>query len=135
MGLCAEFDANYSAYNAYQQIAEKYWCLRNIAKEGLPWVGNVQVQKEGLVRFETMPLRIVVPELQQTPRGTRVEIEITRIDLLELSASVRVLEMQNPDQTQANESASTEILKPCPDPLGELPLNPHAEDVVRTVND
>ena len=135
MGLCAEFDANYSAYNAYQQIAEKYWCLRNIAKEGLPWVGNVQVQKEGLVRFETMPLRIVVPELQQTPKGTRVEIEITRIDLLELSASVRVLEMQNPDQTQANESASTEILKPCPDPLGELPLNPHAEDVVPTAND
>ena len=93
MSLCAEFDTTYNAYNAYQQIAEKYWCLRWIAARDFPWTGVVRVMKEGMVRVELIPLRLFVPELMQAARGSRVKVEIISIDLLMLTASVRVVEL------------------------------------------
>jgi exoribonuclease-2 len=111
MGLCAEFDATYTAYNAFQQIAEKYWCLRSISKDGLPWTGIVRVQKEGLVRVEEIPLRLMVPELQSAPRGARVKVEVLDVDLLQLSASVRVLEILQQEQV-IEEIETEEVLEP-----------------------
>jgi len=120
MGLCAEFDATYTAYNTYQQIAEKYWSLRWMQTKGLPWSGFVRVQKEGMVRVEPIPLRLFVPELQNAPRGARVEVEILEIDLLMLTASVRVV------QILENQSATieAEVEEEVPDPVVELIIEP-----------
>ena len=120
MGLCAEFDATYTAYNAYQQIAEKYWSLRWIQSKGLPWSGFVRVQKEGMVRVEPIPLRLFVPELQSAPRGARVEVEILELDLLMLTASVRVIQIL---ETQSA-SIENEVEEEVPDPVVELIVEP-----------
>ncbi len=119
MGLCAEFDATYTSYNAYQQIAEKYWSLRWLEVQGLPWSGYVRVQKEGMVRVEPIPLRLFVPELQNAPRGARVEVEILEIDLLLLTASVRVIQILETQST----SFETEI-EEVPNPVVELIVEP-----------
>jgi exoribonuclease-2 len=132
MGLCAEFDATYTAYNAYQNIAEKYWCLRYLQTQGLPWSGYVRVQKEGMVRVEPIPLRLLVPELQNTPRGARVEIEVISIDLLELTASVRVIHiLDNPSvslDSDLVEEAIEPILEPEIVPVVEPVPNDHHDN-------
>ena len=110
MSLCAEFDTTYNAYNAYQQIAEKYWCLRWIAARDLPWTGVVRVMKEGMVRIELIPLRLFVPELMQAARGSRVTVEIMSIDLLMLSASVRVIELL--EHHQEFDEVEVDIIEP-----------------------
>ena len=112
MGLCAEFDANYTAYNAYQQIAEKYWCLRYIQAQGFPWNTYARVQKEGMVRIEPIPLRLFVPELQNAPRGSRVELEVLSIDTLLLTASVRVVHLMESSFTGSNVEIEEEIIEP-----------------------
>jgi exoribonuclease-2 len=111
MGLCAEFDANYTAYNAYQQIAEKYWCLRYIQAQGFPWNTYARVQKEGMVRIEPIPLRLFVPELQNAPRGSRVELEVLSIDTLLLTASVRVVHLMESSFTGSNVEIEEEIIE------------------------
>ena len=116
MGLCAEFDTTYTAYNAYQNIAEKYWCLRYLQTQGLPWSGYVRVQKEGMVRVEPIPLRLHVPELQNTPRGARVEIEVISIDLLELTASVRVIHILDNPSVSLDSDLVEEAIEPILEP-------------------
>ncbi len=93
MAIAADFDATYGAYGEHQTILEKYWCLRWLAQQGLPWKGMARTLKEGNVRLEEIPLRIFVPELSTQPRGVRVELEIVQTDLLELSASARVIKI------------------------------------------
>jgi exoribonuclease-2 len=112
MSLCAEFDATYTSYNTYQQLAEKYWCLRSLSKDGLPWRGVIRVQKEGMVRVELIPLRLMVPELQNAPRGARVLVEIHQMDLLQLTASVRVIEYLQPDDAVEEPDLTEEIIEP-----------------------
>jgi len=120
MALCAEFDNTYNAYNAYQQTAEKYWCLKWIATQGLPWTCVVRVMKEGMVRIEPIPLRLFVPELMQAARGSRVKVEIISIDLLMLTASVRVLE--HLDHKQDLEEPEEEIIFSVTDIAAEDPV-------------
>ena len=119
MGLCAEFDATYTAYNAYQQIAEKYWCLRYIEAQGFPWSTYARTQKEGMVRIESIPLRLLVPELQSAPRGARVELEILGIDTLLLSASVRVVHILESSYTGPVTEMEEEIIEPVIELLSE----------------
>jgi len=45
-------------------------------------------------RLELVPLHLPVPELASHPRMTRAEVVLADIDLLQLSAAVRVLEIE-----------------------------------------
>jgi len=45
-------------------------------------------------RLELVPLHLPVPELASHPRMTRAEVLLADIDLLQLSAAVRVLEIE-----------------------------------------
>ena len=119
MGLCAEFDATYTAYNAYQQIAEIYWCLRYIEAQGFPWSTYARTQKEGMVRIESIPLRLLVPQQQSAPRGARVELEILGIDTLLLSASVRVVHILESSYTGPVTEMEEEIIEPVIELLSE----------------
>jgi exoribonuclease-2 len=94
--IAADFDTTYGAYGEYQNLLEKYWCLRWVAQQTLPVKARVRTLKEGQVRLELVPLRLHIPELAEKPRGIEVDIEIIEIDLLELSASVRVIEIFEP---------------------------------------
>ncbi len=95
MGLCAEFDARYTSYNAYQQLVERYWCLKWVNQQGLPLRLQARTLKDGMIRVESIPLRLMVPELANTRRGVSVEIEIVSTDLLNLNAAVRLIELHD----------------------------------------
>ncbi len=95
MGIAADFETCYQAYGEFQDRLEKYWCLRWLQQQGLPKTVFVRHLKEGMSRLEVVPLHIAIPELATHPRMTRAEVEITDLDLLQLSASARVLHVES----------------------------------------
>jgi exoribonuclease-2 len=98
---------------------EKYWCLRWIEQEPNAKTVYVRHLKEGMSRVEPIPLHLPIPELATHLRMTRAKVVIDSIDLLQLSASVRVLELesiekvseQTPDTAEPVE-ASTDDANP-----------------------
>ncbi len=96
MGIAADFEACYSAYGEYQDRLEKYWCLRWAAQDEVPKQVFVRHLKEGMSRVEPVPLHLPVPELATHPRMTRAEVSIAEVDLLQLTAGVRVLHIETP---------------------------------------
>ena len=67
---------------------ERYWCLRWLLQESINRIG-AQVLKENLVRLDRLPLVMRVPSLPDMPPETHVELEISQIDLLELTCDAR----------------------------------------------
>jgi exoribonuclease-2 len=75
-------------------------------------------------RLEDIPLHLPIPELASHPRMTRAEIAILETDLLQLSASVRV------NQIEKSEAAPPELDTPeaelpltDPAPVGDTPIS------------
>ena len=91
MAIAADFDGTYAAYGEYQNQMERYWCLQYMAQTGLPSKWVVRHLKDGQCRVENIPLRLHVPELSESARGTQAEVEILAVDLLNLEASLRYL--------------------------------------------
>ena len=96
MGIAADFESCYQAYSEYQDRLEKYWCLRWVAQDGGPKNVFVRHLKEGMSRVELIPLHLPIPQLATHPRMTRSEVVISDVDLLQLSAGVRVLLIEVP---------------------------------------
>ena len=94
MGIAADFEAAYQAYGEHQDRLEKYWCLRWISQDSEAKKLFVRHLKEGMSRVELIPLHLPIPELATHPRMTRAEVIISDVDLLQLSAGVRVLEIE-----------------------------------------
>ena len=94
MGIAADFESCYQAYGEFQDRLEKYWCLRWIAQDGDSKNVYVRHLKEGMSRVELVPLHLPIPELASHPRMTRAEVAVADVDLLQLSAAVRVLEIE-----------------------------------------
>ena len=104
MGIAADFEACYSAYGEYQDRLEKYWCLRWVAQDEVPKQVFVRHLKEGMSRVESVPLHLPVPELASHPRMTRAEVSVADVDLLQLTAGVRVLHIEIPQVSESDES-------------------------------
>ena len=104
MGIAADFEACYSAYGEYQDRLEKYWCLRWVAQDEVPKQVFVRHLKEGMSRVESVPLHLSVPELASHPRMTRAEVSVADVDLLQLTAGVRVLHIEIPQVSESDES-------------------------------
>jgi exoribonuclease-2 len=102
MGIAADFEACYQAYGEYQDRLEKYWCLRWISQDTLPKQVFVRHLKEGSSRVEPIPLHLPVPELATHPRMTRAQVSISDVDLLQLSAAVRVLQIETPEVIESD---------------------------------
>ena len=94
MGIAADFEACYQAYAEYQDRLEKYWCLRWLLQNNLPTEITVRHLKEGMARAEFIPLHLPIPELTSHGRLTRAIIEVMAVDLLQLTASSRVKEIE-----------------------------------------
>jgi exoribonuclease-2 len=92
--IVSGFDSAYSAYAEIQTTMERYWCLRWLIQQGVR-ITEALVQREDWVRLPDIPLQFRVPGLlglaQPLPRGTRVELELLGIDLIELSVECRLL--------------------------------------------
>ncbi|MBU3621228.1 ribonuclease catalytic domain-containing protein [Polynucleobacter sp. CS-Odin-A6] len=104
MGIAADFEACYSAYAEYQDRLEKYWCLRWMAQDEIPKQIFVRHLKEGMSRVEPIPLHLPVPELATRPRMTRAEVSIADVDLLQLTAGVRIVHIETPEVPESDAS-------------------------------
>jgi exoribonuclease-2 len=85
-----DFDAAYTVYADFQRSMERYWCLRWLLQEQVTQA-EALVLRENLVRFARIPLVGRIPALPELPPNTRVTLEITGIDLLDLEFSARYL--------------------------------------------
>jgi exoribonuclease-2 len=87
-----DFDTMYTIYNEFQRNMERYWCLRWLQQEmtDAPLQITATVIRENLVRMSEIPLVFRVPSLpEQLAPGTRVQLEVVSIDLLDLSLLTR----------------------------------------------
>lgn len=111
MGIAADFESCYQVYGEYQDRLEKYWCLRWVTQEGDTKTVYVRHLKEGMSRVELVPLHLPIPELSSHPRMTRAQVVISDVDLLQLSAAVRVLEIEAKEEApeKVAEEASEEV--------------------------
>jgi exoribonuclease-2 len=79
-----DFESAHEAYGEFQREMERYWCLRWLIQENAQTV-TATVIRESLARFDDLPLVARVPSLPPLDPGSRVELAVTRIDLLELA--------------------------------------------------
>ncbi|PTR15733.1 MULTISPECIES: ribonuclease catalytic domain-containing protein [unclassified Nitrosospira] len=90
-----DFEAAYEIYGDFQRSMERYWCLRWLLQENVVSTSG-QVLKENLVRFDRLPLVARVSSLPELPPETNIEIEISQIDLLELTFHAKYLRKLQP---------------------------------------
>ncbi|MGH8662449.1 MAG: ribonuclease catalytic domain-containing protein [Burkholderiales bacterium] len=79
-----DFESAHEAYGEFQRQMERYWCLRWLLQERAETV-TATVIRESLARFDELPLIARVPSLPALDAGSRVELAVTGIDLLELT--------------------------------------------------
>jgi exoribonuclease II len=91
LAIIADFDAAYADYNAFQAAIERYWSLRWLLQNRIAEL-DAAVMKDGLVRADNLPLVFRATGAENLPRGQRVRVRVTGIDLLtlDLAASVSV---------------------------------------------
>ena len=68
----------------------RYWCLRWLLQENISTTG-AQVIKENLVKLDHLPLVARITSLPELSPEMAVEVEISQIDLLELTFHAKFL--------------------------------------------
>ena len=89
----SQFDERYKAYGAQQDKMEKYWCLRWVAQhmnEGILEAEAIVI-RENTLRLAHIPLYLNALISEDTPRQTRVRVQLQDIDWVGLSLGVRVM--------------------------------------------
>lgn len=82
--ILRDFELAYDAYAEFQRNMERYWCLRWLLQEGVELAGAV-VLRDDLVRLDRIPFVTRVPSVPQLAPGSRIELALSGIDLLEVS--------------------------------------------------
>ena len=78
------FEVTYARYDEHQRTMENFWCLRWLLQEEISSIEAV-VLRENLIRLDGLPLTVRVASLPALDAGTRVRVEVGKIDLLERS--------------------------------------------------
>ena len=109
----SQFDERYKAYGTQQDKMEKYWCLRWVAQHmdnGL-YETEAIVIRENTIRLVQIPLYLTAPVSEETPRQTRVRVQLQDIDWVGLSIGVRITSMLDEmDDTTATQNESIDEL-------------------------
>ncbi len=84
----ADFEATYSSYAEFQDRMEHYWCLRWLLQESVAET-TASVIREGLVRFDRLPLVVRLPDLPALAQDAPVRVAIGRIDVLAATLECR----------------------------------------------
>jgi len=90
LATIADFDASYSAYNAFQSQVERYWSLRYLMQNDLHEL-DAAVMKDGLVRADALPLVFRAVGAEELGRGSGVRVRVGAIDLLTLDVAASVI--------------------------------------------
>ena len=83
-----DFEQAYETYAEFQRSMERYWCLRWLLHEAVHLIGS-EVLRENLVKIDDIPLIAKVHGLPLLTPGSRVQVEISDIDLLSLELRVQ----------------------------------------------
>jgi exoribonuclease-2 len=78
------FELAHEAYNDFQRQMERYWCLRWIEQETVQTLTGAVI-RESLVRLDRLPLVVRVPSIPELAPGTRVDLAIRSVDLVDLT--------------------------------------------------
>lgn len=97
------FESAYTAYNQFQGAIERYWTLRYLQQQGQDAL-DAAVMKEGLVRAETLPLVLRAPGSEHLPRGARVRVRLSGIDLLTLDVHASLATRLDDPSTRADDA-------------------------------
>jgi exoribonuclease-2 len=93
--IISGFDAAYSAYNSVQSSMERYWTLRHVQQHGIEELDASLVKEMGggswLVRADTLPLMSSVMGANNLPRGARVRVKLSDVDLMALDVRGTVI--------------------------------------------
>jgi exoribonuclease-2 len=108
--IVSGFDAAYGAYSDFQQLMERYWCLRWLDQNAIRRI-RATVLRGDLLRLDGLPMVVRVPGLPVLPRGQCVELEILGQDLLDLALDARLHRVLD-----ATVDAELEENEPMPDP-------------------
>lgn len=76
------FEVTYARYDEHQRTMENFWCLRWLLQEQVSSTGAI-VLRENLVRLDGLPLAVRAASMPALDAGTRVRVELSKIDLLE----------------------------------------------------
>lgn len=83
-----QFDITYNAYNEFQTRMERFWCLQYLIQESITQI-TATVWRENLVRLEGLPYLTKVSGLPVLSSGTKVVIQITKVDTLMMTMESR----------------------------------------------
>ncbi len=104
-----DFELTYAAYAEFQRTMERYWSLRALQQDEVRTLAAT-VRRDGLLRFDDLPLVERVASLPELKTGERVRIAIEAIDTLTLQLSCRYLETLDSAPSPA-ENSSDEIVE------------------------
>jgi exoribonuclease-2 len=83
LSVVHDFETTYATYADFQGRMERYWSLRWLLQEGVSVV-TAEVLRDNLVRIDGLPLYTRVHSLPALAPGTRVELGVDAIDLLDV---------------------------------------------------
>jgi hypothetical protein len=109
------FEAQYVAWNDFQNNMERFWCLRWLQQQQITTC-TATVLKEDLIRLNNAPLVARLAGLPQLGRGQQIELQITGADELALELEARYVSLLDAvieaadlaDERDANQAATTE---------------------------
>ena len=81
------FEVTYARYDEHQRAMETYWSLRWLLQEEVKTLEGL-VLRENLVRVDGLPLVTRVSSLPALDPGTRVQLEVSGVDLIERAFTV-----------------------------------------------
>jgi exoribonuclease-2 len=110
------FEAQYVAWNDFQNNMERFWCLRWLQQQQITSC-TATVLKEDLIRLNNAPLVARLAGLPQLSRGQQIELHITGADELALELEARYVSLLDAvieaadltDERDANQVAATEL--------------------------
>jgi len=88
LSAVSDFELTYAAYADFQRQMEHYWCLRWLLQEKVETLAG-EVLRDNLVRVDGLPMVVRVPSMPELAPGTRVELDVSDIDLIEASLRCR----------------------------------------------
>ncbi len=91
--IMRQFDLTYNAYNEFQTRMERYWCLQYLIQEKLEEI-SATVWRENLVRLDTLPYITKVHSLPEMAAGTRVRLQIKRVDPLLMELDTKFMQIE-----------------------------------------
>jgi exoribonuclease-2 len=110
------FEAQYVAWNDFQNNMERFWCLRWLQQQQITTC-TATVIKEDLIRLNNAPLVARLAGLPQLGRGQQIELQITGADELALELEARYVSLidavveasEIAEDPEENLAATTEI--------------------------